>query len=237
MKLEGTTCISHTRDKKQNEDEVDQMSVTHCIPDRNSSIEEKPKEAESVCFKPVITKSIFWDKKMEEQTVEWEKELEDVNVHWRQIKLHSIQVKLLRKIKEDMNNNKMFDDWLGDQRRKHPTRFLNNSLAVIKMGNLEEHFPVWDKRFADMDTKLKKIREESPDTDVDEKCIIFFTQIKYEMSDDETFNLWLEQIKEKYLLANQHILDEWPGWSLNNPKRIWDWAFIKDLMNKPYMAT
>ena len=96
------------------------MDVTLSIPDKNSSIEEKTKGTETVCFEPAITKSAFWDKKLEEQT-EWEDQLEqrfgnETDPSWRQYELHSIQVKLLRKIKDDMNSTKMFDEWLGDQK-------------------------------------------------------------------------------------------------------------------------
>ena len=50
------------------------MDVTLSIPDKNSSIEEKTKGTETVCFEPASTKSAFWDTKLEEQT-EWEDQL------------------------------------------------------------------------------------------------------------------------------------------------------------------
>ena len=59
----------------------------------------------------------------------------------RQYELHSIQVKLLRKIKDDMNSTKMFDEFLG------------SSMSVIAMGKLES-LSTWDKMFIEEDTNL-----------------------------------------------------------------------------------
>ena len=103
--------------------------------------------------------------------------------------MHSMQLKLLRKIKEDMNNTKMFDEWLDNQKRKYPNRWSSRVIAVLKLGKIDKaHFPIWDRRFAEQDTRLQKTREESPDTDVNPICVNFFYTIKLEMSDDEAFN-------------------------------------------------
>ena len=71
-------CSPHTihlGDEEHNEDENSHVDVTLSIPDKNSSIEEKTKGTETVCFEPASTKSAFWDTKLEEQT-EWEDQLE-----------------------------------------------------------------------------------------------------------------------------------------------------------------